>query len=208
MNIFSFIQSLEPILSEELPGKTAQHQMMTQPRVLADPPYKERDAVQASVLILLFPDKNDIRFFLMKRTHDVAHHKGQISLPGGILEQTETLENAALRETHEEIGVLSKKVTLTGKLTPLFIPFTGFNVHPFVGWTSDIPTISMNAAEVKHVFSVSIFDLINDKVMRNEEVTYKGQAVTLPYFLIGDEKVWGATAMILSEFKTILRKIV
>lgn len=208
MNIFSITDSLKSLLAKNLPGKNAQDRMMTKPRVLADPPYSEDQATQASVLILLFPDKSDIRFFLTKRTKDVAHHKGQISLPGGVQEDGETLDQTALRETHEEIGVNGENVSVIGRLTPLFIPFTGFNVHPFIGWMDFIPAVTPEKSEVHHLFSVSIFDMLKDENIFEETVTYKGQSIRLPYFQLEDQKIWGATAMILSEFKTILRKFI
>ena len=207
MTIFSIIDPLSKALVN-LPGKVAHQKMITIPRAFADPPYSESDSKPAAVLILLFPDKKDIRFFLTKRTHDVAHHKGQISLPGGAQENSESLSNTALRETEEEIGINSSKISIIGNLSSLFIPFTGFTVHPFIGWMKNFPTVSPDTNEVSHLFSVSIYDLINDENVKQEKIIYQEQKITLPYYHLKNEKVWGATAMILSEFKTILRKLI
>lgn len=206
MDIFSLTDKLTPTLNGMLPGKRAQQRMITQPRTTFDPPYSEDQAIPSAVLILLHPAKQDIRFFLTQRTHDVAHHKGQISLPGGVQEKNESLSDTALRETHEEIGIDEDGISILGKLTPLFIPFTGFMVHPFIGWMPDSPSPKPDTNEVYHLFSVSIIELLNENFVHEETVNFQGQNILLPYYLFDKKKVWGATAMILSEFKTILRK--
>jgi len=207
MDIFSLIDDLRPIVNNGLPGKKAQQRMMTRPRTTSNPPFSEDEATPSAVLILLHPAKQDIRFFLTQRTHDVAHHKGQISLPGGVQEKDESLSDTALRETHEEIGLKKDGISILVKLTPLFIPFTGFMVHPFIGWMPDIPSLKPDPAEVYHLFSVSIIELLNENFVHEETVNFQGQNILLPYFLFDKKKVWGATAMILSEFKTILRMV-
>jgi len=124
-------------LVKELPGKPAQKIMLTKPRNPINYSSNSECPNPAAVLILLFPVKQDIRFFLTKRTNVVQYHKGQISLPGGAWEEGEQLWGTALRETNEEIGVREDHIQFIGELTPLFVPVTGFLIHPFVGWVDE-----------------------------------------------------------------------
>ena len=107
----------------------------------------QETARPAAVLILLFPFEDEIQFFLTKRTEDVEHHKGQISLPGGIRENNESLHETALRETKEEVGIDSTKIIISGSLTPFFIPVTGYIVHPFIGWCKEKPSTKIHDVE-------------------------------------------------------------
>ncbi len=129
-----FIKNLSYRLSKDLPGKSAHDIMMVTPRLPFPKINLVKKGIPASVLILLFPKNNQWHFFLTKRTDTVNHHKGQISLPGGVVETGESLEGAALRETHEEIGVDKKNIHLIGSLSSFYIPVSGFEMFPFIGW--------------------------------------------------------------------------
>ena len=94
-------------------------------------------------------------FFLTKRSETVDHHKGQISLPGGVVKDGESLKNAALREKQEEIGVDPKIIELIGELSFFYISISGFELFPFVGWTDSEPKASINDREVKKIFNIS-----------------------------------------------------
>ena len=171
-------------------------------------PNTKETAIPAAVLILLFPFKDEIQFFLTKRTEDVEHHKGQISLPGGIRENNETLEKTAVRETKEEVGIDPNTIMNLGSLTPFFIPVTGYIVHPFIGWCKEKPSTQVHDVEVNQLFSVSISELLDENILQNEEWNIRGYDAIVPYYNFGKCKVWGATAAILSEFKLILKGIV
>ena len=163
-------------------------------------------AKPAAVLLLLFPNNKKICFYLTKRTEKLKYHKGQISLPGGSNEKGESLLETALRETEEEIGVNKNEISILGQITPLFIPVTGFLMSPFIGFTSKKPIIKLDSMEVAEVFSVNILDLINnDKLITHRQLN--GRDVTIPYFNLNNQQVWGATSMVLSEFKDMLHLI-
>ncbi|MED5426879.1 MAG: CoA pyrophosphatase, partial [Candidatus Neomarinimicrobiota bacterium] len=119
------ITQLTQRLSQPLPGKKAQDIMMVYPGYPSAVLKAYVQRVPAGVLILLFPRNDGWHFFLTKRTDRVDHHKGQISLPGGVVQDGESLMEAALRETHEEIGVASTLVTVIGSLTSFNIPVSG-----------------------------------------------------------------------------------
>ncbi|NOZ03165.1 MAG: CoA pyrophosphatase [FCB group bacterium] len=203
----TLITKLTERLREQLPGQPAQVKMMARPRVPITYPGSPEHAIPSAVLILLFPRGDDIRFYLTQRTHAVEHHKGQISLPGGAWEEGERLPDTAMRETYEEIGVRGDGIRLLGALTPLFVPVTGFMIHPFIGWLNYEPLTNPDPAEVETLFSVSVNSLIDDNIIGKEERTIRGFLMHIPFFKFGDHKVWGATAMILSEFKTLLKEI-
>ena len=137
----------------------------------------------------------------------VDHHKGQISLPGGVREGDETLEQTALRETLEEIGIAPNSISLIGKLTPLFIPITGFEIFPFIGWTEKEPITTIHDREVEKIIKVSLSDLVEEKNMKIKKTKIRNIPVSMPYFELNGETVWGATSMILSEFKTVIKDL-
>jgi len=194
-------------LLKKLPGKPAQKIMLAKPRNPIKYSSNSECANPAAVLILLFPVIQDIRFFLTKRTSVVQYHKGEISLPGGAWEKGEQLWGTALRETNEEIGVREEHIQFIGKLTPLFAPVTGFLIHPFVGWMDDEPETSPDPTEVESLFSASVLSLTDQNSCRCEERTIRGFVFDVPYFQLNRQKVWGATSMILSEFKTVLKEV-
>jgi 8-oxo-dGTP pyrophosphatase MutT (NUDIX family) len=178
--------------------------MLAIPRVQVEWPKTEEHAIPSAVLILLYQDGDDIRFFLTERTEMVQHHKGQISLPGGSWEAGEHLDETAMRETEEEIGIPMADIKIVSELTPLFVKVTGYMIHPFVGYIDYVPILTPQPGEVNDDFSVSLNDLLNPKKSKTELWTIRNTPVDVPFFHFGKYKVWGATAMILSEFKHCL----
>ena len=193
-------------LSEGMKGKLlgqASHQkMMVQPRYIS--PDKKKP-IPAAVLILLYPGRKQWHFFLTKRTKSVEHHKGQISLPGGMLEEGESTKDAAIRETFEEIGIESKKIKIIGSLTPLHIPVSGFEIFPFVGWIKEKPKLKIQSNEVAKVLCPTIENLLDKRSKRKKYSLILGEKVKIPFFDLDNETVWGATSMILSEFRSVLK---
>ena len=201
-----FIEALTKMLSRDLPGKSAQRKMMITPNRFPTE-NQENEGIPASILLLLYPLEGEWFFFLTKRSQDVERHKGQISFPGGVVEKNESKMNAAIRETNEEIGVDKDVIKIIGNLTPLYIPVSNFHISPFVGWTEEKPNTKVHDAEVKRVFSVSINDLILERNLKTKKDFFSNKSVKVPYFDLNGETVWGATSMILSEFKFILRNM-
>ena len=204
ITINKIAEQLKERLKKPLPGNKAHLTTRIKTKSEVTFPNTEETAISAAVLILLFPFEGDIQFFLTKRTEDVEHHKGQISLPGGIRENNETLEETALRETKEEIGIDPNTIMNLGSLTPFFIPVTGYIVHPFIGWCKEKPLTQVHDVEVNQLFSVSITELMDEKILQTEKWNIRGYDAIVPYYNFGECKVWGATAAILSEFKSIL----
>ena len=194
-------------MEKKLPGVSSQNIMLITPQNSVKYFIPPDNIVLSAVLILLFPIREDIHFFLTKRTDTVQYHKGQISLPGGAKEEGEELIGTALRETDEEIGISSDSIQIIGQLTPLLVPVTGFQIHPFIGFSEHKPETTTDPMEVESVFSVSIHSLVHQKTHQLEERILRGHLYQVPYYHLNNKKVWGATSMILSEFKTVLNTI-
>lgn len=207
IDINTLIEKLKISYQDDLPGKTAQNMMLAKPRVKIEFSNSAEQAIPSAVLILLYPYKEDIHFILTERTNEVQHHKGQISLPGGSWENGEQLHETALRETEEEIGIPADKTKIIYELTPLFVKVTGYMIHPFVAYINQKPHIVPDQNEVNNVFTASISELLNPANRLTELWTIRGISVDVPFYKFGKYKVWGATAMILSEFRYCLKEI-
>ena len=207
MDFQRFITQLKITINNDLPGEES-HQKM---RVIYDQsielPFSKINSIPAAVLILLYLADNEIYFFLTKRTDELKHHKGQISLPGGTQEGNEKLIDTALRETQEEIGINKTSISIIGTITPLFVPVTGFMIYPFIGYSLNKLDPKPDPVEVATIFSVNISDLLNKENRTTEQRNIRGYDVQVPYFKLNDYQVWGATSMILSEFRDLIKFI-
>lgn len=155
---------------------------------------------QAAALLLLFPRDGHAHLVLTLRASHLPHHADQVSLPGGRMEPDETIEAAALREAQEEIGLDPAVVCVLGRLTPMFIPVSGFTLHVVVGSTPAPPTLSPEPGEVAAVLDVSLDDLRDPSRIETAVWTRDGREIQVPYFVTANgHQVWGATAMALAE---------
>ncbi len=159
---------------------------------------------EAAVLILLYADGGTARFPLMVRPSGNGAHAGQVSLPGGSRESGESLEACALREAREEIGVDPASVRVVRALSPLAVPPSRFVVSPYVGVVAGRPAYVPSAAEVHALFEPSLDELLSAAARCEDEALYEGRAWRVPYYRLAGRRVWGATAMILSELEAML----
>lgn len=189
------------------PGTEAQLRMA--PAYRMDPEKASvagKDCREAGVLALLFPLDDVPTLVLTVRRDHLPDHAGQISFPGGQRETGETLEEAALREAQEEVGLDPSEVEVLGVLTPLYIPPSNFCVYPFVGAMHHAPTLRPTDAEVGKILRVPLTHLLRPETTVHEEWILRGTPVEVPYFSVEGYKVWGATAMMLSELLALFEE--
>ena len=161
------------------------------------------DARLASVMVLLYRDRDEWKFPLLLRPIHLKHHQGQVALPGGACDPGESLQETALRELHEELGVTATEVEVLGSLTPFFVPASRFLVHPWVGWTPQPPNFQPNPNEVEELLEVRLSPILDLSALATEHRELAGQQVEVPYFTVGPHKVWGATCIVLGELAVI-----
>jgi 8-oxo-dGTP pyrophosphatase MutT (NUDIX family) len=163
-----------------------------------------------SVLILLYYLADELHLVLTRRRDDMRSHAGQISFPGGKQEPEETLIATALRETEEEIGIAPPQLTIVGNLTPIYIMPSDFEVHPFVAWHHNGQRPSFHPAphEVAEIIEAPFAHLLDPTTRHEEMWEVRGRDLLVPFFAVGSHKVWGATAMMMSEFLERVRAVI
>jgi len=212
MTFDEFIASFQKELSGPLPGRDFQLAMSSMRRIRElMKSGTQPDAQKSSVLILLFPDSATgiPKTVLIRRPAYGGVHSGQISLPGGRHEVHDNdLAGTALRETREEIGLDTGKVSLIGELTELYIPPSNYLVQPFVGYMKEVPVFRRDPREVEQIIEIRIRDLLDEKNRTHRQIRIRsGIRIRVPSFVIDGNIIWGATAMILNEFKAIAGRI-
>jgi len=191
-------------LNKPLPGKDAQFRMAPSSRRLAEIPEPEK---RAGVMLLLFPSGNEICISFIKRTEYDGVHSGQVSFPGGMFEETDrSLEATARRETGEETGIDPAKIHILGTLTVLPVPISNFMVYPFVGYLDEEPVFIPDAAEVSFMILASLRVLLDPATIKKEKWNLTNESVMVPFYDVQSHRIWGATAMILSEFLTVISR--
>lgn len=203
-----FILWLEERLKGPLPGYEAQMLMM--PKATKQDRFsfnQKKTAKLGSVLLLLYPHKGKVYLPLMKRPEYDGVHSGQISFPGGKMEEGDPdLIFTALREGQEEIGIRPEDVKVLGNLTEHMVVASNFNVLPVIGYLGYRPRFIADLHEVAEVLEVSIDHLQDDRNRREKELLVRGRYwLKAPYYDVGGHVVWGATAMMLSEFLMMVK---
>lgn len=195
------IDQIKHSLKQPLPGEAAQKRMAPSHRgsLLNGSDYS--DPRNSAVLISLFPSNDGLSTLFIKRATYDGIHSGQISFPGGkIEEQDDSLIQTALREAQEEVGINPCDVEVLGILTPLFIPVSNMLVLPVVGLLRNKPELHLNLQEVEYTIIVPIDHLKNPQNQSVKTIEIRNDKIIAPFFSYKEEAIWGATAMIVSEF--------
>jgi 8-oxo-dGTP pyrophosphatase MutT (NUDIX family) len=208
--MITIISHLRAALAGPLPGLEAQLRMAPRPRTGWDPLKFPDDARAAAALVLLYPHNDAVKITLTVRGSNMRNHTGQVSLPGGRVEEGEAIEQAAVREAHEEVGVDPRSLEILGRLTPLHIPVSRFILHPVVAVSAARPAFQRAEWEVARIIEAAV-ELFQDPAAIKRETRTRivdGQAidVDVPFYDIDGEKVWGATAMVLAEFSALIAR--
>lgn len=206
----TFIERLRLRFAAPLPGREAQYKMAFAHRVeelqrRLNPP---DNAKTACVLLSIWEENGLWHTALIRRTENPRdRHSGQISFPGGRHDEGDsTYEYTALREANEEIGIDPGQVEILGRLTELYIPVSNFSVYPFVGLLNKAPQFQLQPGEVEQVFALPLNHFQNPNTRGVADVLVGGQLMVreVPCFMVEERPIWGATAMILSEFLELI----
>ena len=205
-----FIEFVSKLNYFPLPGKKAQLLAAPKDRLknISKNIIKQKRAKRAAVLIYCYPKNEKMYFSLIKRSNYGGIHSGQISLPGGKFDKNDcSLKETALRECSEELGITVDLNKDLFSLTPLYIPPSNFIVSPYLAYENFYPKFSPDSREVALHIEISIEKLmklkIEKKILRNEN----RNNYSIPCYLYKKQVIWGATAMILSEFKSLLASV-
>jgi 8-oxo-dGTP pyrophosphatase MutT (NUDIX family) len=197
---------LKEALLGALPGQDAHNKMLPPGRRLKTFDHELLTVRQSSVLLLLFPEEDRLYICLTRRPSTMRHHPGQISFPGGKVEEEDiSAEVTALREAREEIGVDPFSVEVLGKLSDLFVEVSQFSIQPFLAWSEKKPEFLINSGEVEELILMPLDDFIKDEIISETELETVTGPLRIKYYPFGKEVIWGATAMILSELIEILK---
>ena len=197
-------QQLAERLTQPLPGRIAHAQMapdLSYGRQFVPPP---ADVRQAAVILLLYPRQGMWHLPLTLRPAHLADHAGQISFPGGRVEPLDTsLRDTALREAAEEIGMRSEYVEVVGYLPPHAV-VTGFVITPVVGIVNGEPTLVADSSEVAEIFEAPLSFFLDPANRLDGQRSWHGVSFAVPEFQVGEHRVWGATAQIISTLIQII----
>lgn len=211
MNFNDFLLLLPRINDAALPAESA-HAKMSPPErteIIATLDLDRIEARTAAVLLLCYPRNEKTHFVLILRNAYKGVHSSQVALPGGKKEPEDvTYQDTALRETCEEVGVARANIKMVRALSRIYIPPSNFIVYPYFGYCEQEPIFKPDPREVAGIIEVALDDLLDERtvvdMMRN--VSYASE-ISVPGFQIGEHIVWGATAMILNEFKEVVNAI-
>jgi 8-oxo-dGTP pyrophosphatase MutT (NUDIX family) len=209
MKFEDFTKNITLLKKIQLGGVEAQFKLAPEMRLAYDDKkITANNPKIAAVLALFYPNNNNnTSLLLTKRASYNGPHSNQISFPGGKIEKSDNnLSQTALRETFEEVGVSQEKVEILREITNVYIPPSNFLVTPFIGITKTKPMFKVNS-EVAEIIEISFLDLLDDNNVGTIQITNSYMKETLvPSFNINGSVIWGATAMILSEIKEVLKK--
>lgn len=212
MDFRDFEKRIVNVTKLELPGESVLFKMAPMERLqeLRREAKNINDARRAGVMSLFYPSEDfETRLILILRKTYKGVHSAQVGFPGGKLElEDNTIQDAALRETEEEVGISREKISVLKELTEIYIPPSNFFVQPFLGITTQQPTFQLQEDEVEALIEVKLQDFMNDINITSQILsTSYATSLEVPCFKLNGHIVWGATAMMLNEVRELLKMV-
>ncbi|WP_396147895.1 NUDIX hydrolase [Flavobacterium sp.] len=211
MNFDLFFNAVTNVLNVELPSISSHVKMAPLERVkmMEENSYDPSSVRKAAVMMLFYPKNEVTHLVLIVRNSYPGVHSSQIAFPGGKVEEIDfDLKQTALRETHEEIGIHPNDIDVIRDFSSIYIPPSNFLVFPFLGVSQTELTFKLQEEEVAGIIELPLSALLDDTIMsiKNLETSYS-KLIEVPVFQIEEHTVWGATAMMLSELKDVLKMV-
>lgn len=212
MNFESFKKLLSKIQHLDLPAEKSHVKMMPPYRNELVTNHKEplHTARKAAVLALFYPDEfNETKLVLILRKTYKGVHSAQVGFPGGKVEKEDkSLADTALRETFEEVGVELDNMVIVKSLSKVYIPPSHFNVFPFIGHCIQTPVLKKQDEEVEAILEVDLKHFLDDSNLKSKKVKPEQlKEFDVPALELNNHLVWGATAMMLSEVKDLIKTV-
>lgn len=203
-------QELIHKLSKPLPGIRSHLKMAPQHRAEQLVNYHEgiKHAKKSAVLMLFYNESDESKMIFIRRSNYVGIHAGQIAFPGGRYEdEDKNVQTTALREIHEEIGISEEKIEIVGRLSDMYVPPSNFLISVFVGYLNEKPTYKIDEREVDEVIEVPFSDFFKPGLIKEKEffVSSSNTSARAPYFDVSNAEIWGASAMVISEFLDVMK---
>lgn len=209
MDFKDFLNGIPKIESEILLGETAHLKMVPPERkeIMKNIDLESKNPKKAAVMMLFYPKNTITHLVLIVRNAYPGVHSSQIAFPGGRTEEfDESLQETALRETHEEIGIHPNKINVVRPFTEIYIPLSNFMVYPFLGYCENELTFELQQEEVAGIIELPFSEFMDEAIVVTKSMdTSYSESIEVPCFKVNEHYVWGATAMMLSELKETLK---
>ncbi|WP_163399261.1 NUDIX hydrolase [Flavobacterium fluviatile] len=209
MNFQDFLQHVPNLIPVELPAEKAHVKMAPAERIqlMKNLDLSTKIPRIAAVMMLLYPKNNQTHLVLIVRNAYNGVHSSQIAFPGGKYEISDAdFQETAMRETQEEIGISSEKIKIIKPFTSVYIPPSNFSVYPFLGISLQELSFYPDVREVADIIELPLSVFLSDEIIIEATLsTSYATNISVPAFNIQNHVVWGATAMILSELREVLK---
>jgi len=211
MDFSEFLTHIPKIKNAFLPGENA-HAKMSPPErreIMKTLDLKVKNPKQAAVMMLFYPRNEQTNLVLIVRNAYPGVHSSQIAFPGGKMEKEDaSFMDTALRETQEEIGIASDQITVVRPFSQVYIPPSNFLVFPFFGYSCDELIFKPDPNEVAGMIEMPLDHFLDDANMEMQQMaTSYSTSIDVPVFILNEHRIWGATAMMMSELKEVLKSV-